>query len=116
MHTATRLALPVIARVRALNPRARLLAFGLYAPLNAALLRERGVDHIAGGEFEDELLALVCDAPVGVVGERSGQHGVGRPAVPRVTFRVPDRTGLPLLSRYATLQVGGERRMVGYTE
>src|SRR2546423_13993820 len=39
MHTATRLALPVIARVRALNPDARLCAYGLYAPLNAELLR-----------------------------------------------------------------------------
>ena len=43
MHTATRLAMPVIDRVRALNPDARLAAYGLYAPLNAALLREHGV-------------------------------------------------------------------------
>ena len=41
MHTATRLALPVIDRVRALNPVARLCAYGLYAPLNADLLRGR---------------------------------------------------------------------------
>src|SRR5262249_4038143 len=34
MHTATRLAVPVIGRVRRVNPRARLAAFGLYAPLN----------------------------------------------------------------------------------
>src|SRR5688500_18968763 len=43
MHTATRLAVPVIDRVRALNPRARVCAYGLYAPLNAQLLREHGV-------------------------------------------------------------------------
>ena len=43
MHTATRLALPVIDRVRAANPTAQLIAYGLYAPLNEALLRERGV-------------------------------------------------------------------------
>jgi len=43
MHTATRLALPVIDRVRATNPSARLIAYGLYAPLNAHLLRARGV-------------------------------------------------------------------------
>ena len=33
MHTATRLAVPVIERVKRLNPAARLGAFGLYAPL-----------------------------------------------------------------------------------
>jgi hypothetical protein len=33
-----------------------------------------------------------------------------------VTFRVPDRAGLPPLSRYASLQIGPERRTGGYTE
>ena len=35
MHTATRLAEPLMARCRAVNPDARLVAYGLYAPLNA---------------------------------------------------------------------------------
>src|ERR1700733_9362619 len=39
MHTATRLAAPVITRVRRLSRSARLCAYGLYAPLNAAWLR-----------------------------------------------------------------------------
>src|SRR5690242_15163854 len=34
MHTATRMAAPVIARCRSLAPAARLCAYGLYAPLN----------------------------------------------------------------------------------
>src|SRR5262245_56886617 len=34
MHTATRLAAPVIRKVRAVNPSARICAYGLYAPLN----------------------------------------------------------------------------------
>jgi radical SAM superfamily enzyme YgiQ (UPF0313 family) len=108
MHTATRLALPVIDRVRSLNPRARLVAYGLYAPLNETLLREHGVSAVLGGEFEDDLASL---------------HSAGREltrsaarSVPRVTFRVPDRAGLPALSRYATLQTAGERRTAGYTE
>ena len=42
MHTATRLAIPVMDRIRTLNPRARLCAYGLYAPLNEALLRSHG--------------------------------------------------------------------------
>src|SRR6187401_2261708 len=62
MHTATRLALPVIARVRAINPAARLCAYGLYAPLNAPLLHAEGVDHIIGGEFEDALAEWIVAA------------------------------------------------------
>src|SRR6185503_3855568 len=53
MHTATRLALPVIDRVGAENARARLIAYGLYAPLNEALLRDHGIDRVLGGEFEE---------------------------------------------------------------
>jgi radical SAM superfamily enzyme YgiQ (UPF0313 family) len=105
MHTATRLAVPVIDRVRSLNPSARLIAYGLYAPLNEALLREHGVSVILGGEFAQDLLNVV--------------QGIDRRStgtLPRLQFRVPDRTGLPTLSRYATLQIGEERRTVGYTE
>ncbi len=36
MHTATRLAAPLIERTRRVNPRATLVDYGLYAPLNAA--------------------------------------------------------------------------------
>src|SRR6185436_4976849 len=36
--------------------------------------------------------------------------------IPRLTFRIPAREGLPPLTRYATLQVGVERRTAGYTE
>src|SRR5262247_2350765 len=43
MHTATRLAAAAIERVRVVNPNATLIAYGLYAPLNAAWLRERVV-------------------------------------------------------------------------
>lgn len=111
MHTATRLALPVIDRVRAINPRARVIAYGLYAPLNATLLRERGVTDVLGGEFEAELVerALSDDRSVGP------QPRVAA-TVPRLQFKVPSREGLPPLTRYATLLLNGERRTVGYTE
>ena len=111
MHTATRLALPVIERVRAANPSARLIAYGLYAPLNEALLRERGVSHIIGGEFEDDLVSVVTGA-----GRSADAGGAVGKALPRVSFLVPDRSGLPELSRYATVQIGGERRVAGNTE
>src|SRR5262245_7786788 len=58
MHTATRLAAPVMKKVRALNPAARICAYGLYAPLNAEWLRSIGVDDVLGGEFEEELTAI----------------------------------------------------------
>jgi radical SAM superfamily enzyme YgiQ (UPF0313 family) len=111
MHTATRLALPVIDTVRQLNPEARLCAYGLYAPLNAALLRARGVTSFLGGEFERDLVRLA-----------GGQIGLSEtvaspPAIPKLEFVVPDRSDLPALSRYASLVLpDGERRVVGSTE
>ncbi len=107
MHTATRLAVPVIDRVRAINPHASLAAYGLYAPLNEAMLREHGVSTVVGGEFEDDLAALVS------TGRAPSPAASG---VPRVTFRLPIRAELPPLTRYATLQHGTERRTTGYTE
>jgi radical SAM superfamily enzyme YgiQ (UPF0313 family) len=108
MHTATRLALRVIDRVRAVNPAARLCAYGLYAPLNAALLRERGIAHIVGGEFEDDLVSAALSS-------EESTRPVSR-EVPRVQFRIPLRQGLPPLARYASVQIGAERRTAGYTE
>jgi len=107
MHTATRLALPIIDRVRAANPAARLIAYGLYAPLNAALLRGRGVCDVLGGEFEEDLVRSIA-------GERTDAGS--RTSLPRLDFIVPSRDGLLPLDRYATLQVEGERRTAGYTE
>lgn len=128
MHTATRLALPVIDKVRALNPSARIIAYGLYAPLNAAMLRERGVVDVLGAEFEDDLVAAVTgQAAVGSPALQGCPPADGRPEgldyasrrerpLPRLEFRVPERAGLPPLSAYAALQVGAEQRVAGYTE
>ncbi|MGA2136263.1 MAG: CUAEP/CCAEP-tail radical SAM protein [Bryobacteraceae bacterium] len=105
MHMATRLAIPVIERTRALNPAAHLCAYGLYAPVNAGLLRKMGVRTIAGGEFEESLLSLVRPGPAPLV------------SLAKQQFRTPDRSQLPPLSRYAQLVLpGGVRRTVGYTE
>ncbi len=110
MHTATRLALPVIDRVRALNPAARLIAYGLYAPLNGPLLREHGVTDVLGGEFEADLVRRVRDATA------FAETTASTADLPRLHFIVPERDGLLPLSRYATLQIAGERRTAGYTE
>jgi radical SAM superfamily enzyme YgiQ (UPF0313 family) len=124
MHTATRLALPVIDRVRALNPGAVLCAYGLYAELNAALLRERGVTAIIGGEFEDDLAALAGSTSHVSTSQIApstrpvtSSHVVASPkAVPRVRFAIPLRDSLPPLTRYASLQKGDDRVVAGYTE
>jgi radical SAM superfamily enzyme YgiQ (UPF0313 family) len=113
MHTAARLALPVIDLVRGLNPSARLVAYGLYAPLNADLLRARGVTEVLDGEFEEDLLDLA--RPHVARGTSHVARAAARP-LPRLSFRVPERDLLPPLTRYATLQVGAERRTTGYTE
>src|SRR5882672_3502779 len=81
MHTATRLALPLIARISAANPGARLCAYGLYAPMNQGVLREAGVRTVIGGEFESGLLQWArAEAPPVVSLERQ-------------RFLAPDRTG-----------------------
>ena len=72
MHTATRLAAPVIERVRRENPSARLVAYGLYAPPNAEYLRALGVHVVLGPEAEADLVALAS---------RRGRAGRGRPRV-----------------------------------
>jgi len=119
MHTATRLAAPLIRRVRRVNPAARICAYGLYAPLNDAWLRSLGVDAVLGGEFEADLVAFarasdtrVSTVPAGVPLDRTSAA-----KLPHLRFLVPDRSGLPGLSLYATLRMpDGSRRVVGYTE
>ena len=115
MHTATRLALPVIDRVRAVNPSAHICAYGLYAPPNADLLRERGVGTILGGEFEADLVALATRLRAG----STAHDAPAAPAapLPRLRFIPPDRSGLPRLDKYASLEwPDGTNRTVGYTE
>jgi radical SAM superfamily enzyme YgiQ (UPF0313 family) len=110
MHTATRLAGPIISKVREMNPSARICAYGLYAPLNGDWLRSLGVDAVFGGEFEDELTQYAN-------GRRAAGSTRVPTHVPRIHFLVPDRAGLPPLQRYATLNVGGGRlKVVGSTE
>ncbi len=108
MHTATRLAMPVIERVKALNPRARLVCYGLYAPLNRDLLRGLGVETVIGGEFESALVDLA-----------NGGGGASKSAsesMERLAFLTPDRRGLPDLELYSHLRQNGTKTTAGYTE
>ncbi len=114
MHTATRIALEALPRVRALAPGARLCAYGLYAPMNAALLRARGIGEVLGGEFEPDLISAAQRAANGAP-DTTPAGAVIRYA--KVEFAVPQRAGLPALSRYARLVLpdGGERT-VGFAD
>jgi radical SAM superfamily enzyme YgiQ (UPF0313 family) len=142
MHTATRLAAPLVRRVRRVNACARLAAYGLYAPLNAEWLREHGVDHVLGPDAEADLVSLVIsqrsplDSARGGLSDSRGPtpnsqsptpdgpaeagHYDSQPPTPkarRLRFVQPDRSTLPPLSRYAALQMpDGSRRVVGATE
>lgn len=115
MHTATRLASPLIDRVRRVNPEAPLAAYGLYAPLNAAWLREHGVEHILGPEGELELTALACGASVH--GSPNREPHRFAPQVDRRLPLIPHRGNLPPLANYAQLQMpDGSARIVGSTD
>jgi radical SAM superfamily enzyme YgiQ (UPF0313 family) len=116
MHTATRIAVRALERVRTLNPSAHLCGFGLYAPVNSGLLRRLGVGTILGGEFEQGLLSLARRL-------EAGAPGPGLPQVEpeislaRQNFLVPYRDDLPPLEKYAHLTLPDDStRVVGYTE
>lgn len=112
MHTATRLAVKCIEKVRTFNPAAHLCCYGLYAPMNAPYLRELGVRTILGGEFESGLRDLARRLA-------EGDHGRQREpliSLERQESLTPDRSGLPGFGRYAKLQVSGQEKLVGYTE
>jgi len=116
MHTATRLFQQMVDRVRDLNPRAHLCGYGLYAPLNDALLRRAGVSTVIGGEFEQGLRDLARRLSVTRDGERPYRQPEPLISMARQQFLVPDREGLPPLGAYAQLRAGDATRRVGYTE
>ena len=119
MHTALRVGLALIERVRAVNPGCHLVAYGLYAQLNAEYLLAHGVDSVIGGEAEAPLVALVEMLEAGSDRQAPGVGAAGRPAAPhlaRLSFPVPSRAGLPPLKQYARLERDGRHELVGYVE
>jgi len=112
MHTATRIAVAALPRIRELAPGAQICIYGLYAPMNEALFRSLGAGTVLGGEVEPQLVSLVERL-------RGGAREQTEPVVStaKIDFVVPDRSGLPAISRYAhLLQPGGGSRVVGFAE
>lgn len=103
MHTALRLGVHLLQRIRELNPDVVICMYGLYAELNADYLLSLGVDYcIGGGDVSEQLVELiqslmkdeeqdlpVLDVPLGK---------------------------LSSLDKYAQFEDKGEVRQVGYTE
>jgi len=114
MHTATRIAVEALPRIRQLAPEAHLCIYGLYAPMNEGLLRSIGAGTVLGGETEPALISL-CER----LRANRSDSGAQPPVVSlgSVPFVVPDRSGLPALSRYAQLVLpDGTRRVAGFAE
>ncbi len=119
MHTALRLGVRVIERIRAINPSCHICCYGLYAALNSEFLLEQGADSCIGGECEAPLTALVESLEKGSDLDVGGVIRRERPAPPnleRLSFAVPSRGALPSLDKYAQLEDRGELRTAGYVE
>ncbi|MEE2694016.1 MAG: CUAEP/CCAEP-tail radical SAM protein [Pseudomonadota bacterium] len=112
MHTATRLAVEVLPRIRELNQCATIVCYGNYAVMNKPYLISMGVDVVLGGEAETALADL-CSAPM-VVKQSKAANSI---YPQRQRYVLPDRTGLGELSRYSHLILpSGVPKVAGYTE
>ena len=117
MHTAARLGIALSKRVRALNPSAKIVFYGLYASeLHDHLVGAGLADAVVGGEYEIGLanIAESLEADDSL----RGADGTGSlPLFPRQQYLVPDRAGLPALDEYARYDPGdGDLRLAGYVE
>ena len=100
MHTALRLGVYLLKRIRELNPDVTICMYGLYAELNADYLLSHGVDFCISGDVPTQLLALVESLT-----QKKRVH------------QVTNNNGrLPALDKYACFEDNGEVRTVGYTE
>ncbi|MFL5389415.1 MAG: CUAEP/CCAEP-tail radical SAM (seleno)protein [Myxococcales bacterium] len=116
MHTALRLGVRVAEKA---PQTAHVCFFGIYAELNAAHLLARHVDSVIGAESDGPLRALAealeaGRSPESVAGVRTAA-GPSR-AAEKLRPGVPSRAGLPVLDRYAKLEIGGELRAVASVE
>jgi radical SAM superfamily enzyme YgiQ (UPF0313 family) len=114
MHTATRIAVEALPRIKRLAPKAHLCVYGLYAPMNEALLRGLGVGTVLGGELEPALMSLCQRLRANGTALTQSEPVISLTKIP---FEVPDRSGLPKLSRYAHLVLpDGSTRVAGFAE
>ena len=102
MHTALRLGVHLVHRIRQINPEVSVCMYGLYATLNADYLLSQGVDFCISKTTSSELTGLV-------------------ESLEKKAWITADDNGvsvdkLPPLEVYAQFEDNGETRTVGYTE
>lgn len=113
MHTALRMGVRVVRRIRARNPAARLGFFGLYAQLNAEYLRTLGGEWLLAGECDTAIVTLAENLLHGT----SPDPVSSRAIMDKLDFAQPVRVGLPDLERYARFDPGtGDLALCGYAE
>src|SRR5688572_24127292 len=108
-HTAMRLAMKGAEAVKRRRPDVPVCFYGLYAQISRDLTAGT-IDHAVAGEYETSLVEWV-----GSLGGTT-EAPVGRIELSRQRQRLPVRTGLPKLKKYAHLALDGEERLVGYVE
>ncbi|RKU23189.1 radical SAM protein [Candidatus Poribacteria bacterium] len=125
MHTALRLGVHLLNRIREINPAASISMYGLYATLNADYLLSHGVDFclpssvtsqppLSGGQVRDTSSGeQIRDTSTELV--KLVQSVVEREQIEmqKTGFRTAK---LPPLEVYARFEGNGETRTVGYTE
>ena len=103
MHTALRLGVHLLHRIRDLNPDVVICMYGLYAELNAEYLLSLGVDYcIGGGDVSEKLVELIQS----LIKDKEQE-------LPLSDISIGN---LPSLEKYAQFEDNGEIRHVGYTE
>ena len=105
MHTALRLGVHLLQRIREINPNVSICMYGLYAELNADYLLSHGVDSCISGDASIQLVGLVQS----IVEEKQTEAQGLRP-------KIVKNGKLPTLENYAQFEDNGEVRTVGYTE
>ncbi len=102
MHTALRLGVHLLHRIRQINPDVSICMYGLYATLNADYLLSHGVDFCISGETSTQLVTLV-----------QSLVKKGRSGAQEVEFHIAELSPLEV---YAQFEDKDEVRTVGYTE
>ena len=112
MHTATRIALQALPKITQ-QTNAILFAFGLYAPLNQAALKNNGVDYFFAGESEPDIVELAKQ----LSSDKKPLPNAPLIRTNKIDFKLPDRTNLPTISKYAQLvQENEKQKILGFIE
>ena len=119
MHTALRLGVRVVKRIRELNASCHICCYGLYAALSSDYLLKIGANTCLGGEYEGLLVELVESVEMGA--SRAHEGGIRKNktsslCLSRLDFAVPERSGLLPLEKYARLIQNGICRTVGFVK